>query len=101
MVPAKPMGIAPPERPARKPSASRGLYLLVHFAAFALDAAFAARFVIAPIDYCLASREAIDYVDVSFVYVQLAASLVAAACGFVAFSLAHLPSSCFTLALET
>ena len=76
---------------SRPTSSARGLYLVVIFVAFALDVAFVFTFVVSPIDYCLTSREAIDYVDVSFVYVQLLAALFAAACGFCALSIALRP----------
>ena len=75
----------------RSPSAARGLYLLVLFGAFVLDVGFAVAFVLLPVDFCLTSREAVDYVDLSFVYVRLGAALAACACGFIGFSLALRP----------
>lgn len=79
----------PPSRP--NPSPVRGFYLLVLFIAFAFDVAFLFSFVINPNDYCLTSREAVDYVDVSFVYVRLVSALAAVGCGFIGFSLALRP----------
>ena len=75
----------------RSPSAARGLYLLTLFGAFALDVVFLIAFVLVPVDFCLTSREAADYVDLSFVYVRLAAALLTCVCGFVGFSLALRP----------
>ena len=79
--------------PASPPNSSpaRGLYLLTLFSALFLDGAFLFVFVVNPIDYCLTSREAIDYVDVSFVYVRMVAALLAAALAFLGFSLALRP----------
>ena len=75
----------------RTRSPVRGFYLLVLVAAFAFDAAFVFAFVVSPVDYCLTSREAVDYVDISFVYVRLVAALGAVTCGFMGFSLALRP----------
>ena len=88
---------APPASPPRLTAAPssgssvRGFYLLIMFAAFALDSAFVFTFIVNPVDYCLTAREAIDYVDVSFVWVRLLGALAAAASGFAGFSLALQP----------
>ena len=79
------------DRRASNASPARGLYLLTLFGAFGLDTAFLFIFVVNPIDYCLTSREAIDYVDVSFVYVRMIAALLAATLAFLGFSLALRP----------
>lgn len=87
-VPDTPTGMPPA---GRHRSPVRGFYLLVLVIAFVFDAAFVFAFVVDPVDFCLTSREAVDYVDVSFVYVRLAAALSAVALGFLGFSLALRP----------
>ena len=61
------------------------------FGAFVLDVGFLFAFVINPIDYCLTSREAVDYIDVSFVYARMGAAILAAVLAFLGFSLALRP----------
>ena len=78
-------------QPSVASSPARGFYLLTLFSAFGLDVAFLFVFVVNPIDYCLTSREAIDYVDVSFVYVRMIAAILAATIAFFGFSLALRP----------
>ena len=85
-----PQKLLPPPQPPRT-SPARGAFLLTLFTAFALDAAFVFAFVVNPVDFCLTSREAIDYVDVSFVYVRMIAAVVATGLGFLGFSLALRP----------
>ncbi len=72
-------------------SAPRGAFLLLLLANLVFHAAFVVLFVLNPVDYCLTSREAVDYVDVSFVWVQMGAALLAAALAFAGFSLALRP----------
>ena len=92
MLPSKEYGYAPMEAArAGPPSAARGLYLLVLCAAFALDVVFLFAFVVNPIDYCLTSLEAIDYIDISFVYVRMSTAVLASFLGFTGFSLALQP----------
>ena len=82
---------APPPQP-HQTSPARGLFLLILFTAWAADGVFLFSFVMNPVDFCLTSREAIDYVDVSFVYVRMAAALSATVLGFLGFSLALRPA---------
>ena len=72
-------------------TAVRGLLLLSLAANLLLNATFVVLFVLNPVDYCLTSREAVDYVDVSFVWVQMGAALLTAALAFAAFSFALRP----------
>ena len=67
-----------PPRTIAATSATRGLLLLLLAANLLAHAAFVSEFVLNPVDYCLTSREAVDYVDINFVWVQMGAALLAA-----------------------
>ena len=70
------------------PSALRGLLLLLLFGSLFGQLALLVQEIVAPNDYCLTSREAAEYVDVSFVWAHVGAALAAAVLAFGALSLA-------------
>lgn len=83
--------VAAPRPPPTRASPARGAFLSILFLAFALDVCFLVTFVVNPVDFCLTSREAVDYIDVSFVYVRMVAAMLALSFGFLGFSLALRP----------
>ena len=80
-----------PPRTIAATSATRGLLLLMLLGNLLLNVTFVATFVLNPVDYCLTSREAVDFIDVNFVWVQMGAALITAALGFGALSIALKP----------
>ena len=83
------------------PSAPHGIAIVASLVALGFDAAFLLLYVLNPVDFCLSSREAIDYVDLSFVWVRMVSALLTTALAFCSCSFLLRPVVAPRLQLKT